>query len=211
MKVYLLHDGRMALHRPLRMNDDKDDDEDDEEFVAFERPDRILWIYQRLIGLQKHLIQEPSSSWYDAASRFIKLECIPAHRQAIELVHSSEMYNSLYQTQFLSDEELIELTDSKDDLYYNRYTFQAATLAAGGVIQCVDHVTSKFSETTRAIALVRPPGHHAVRDSAMGKQSLIRCTPCFGRLVRISTRDVTHSRLKLVDYFCVFLCMPGMI
>ena len=207
--IQLSATNRMALHRPLRMTDDKDDDEEeDEEYVTYERPDRILWIYHRLLGLQKQLVQKPSSSWYDASSRFIKLECIPAHRQAITAIHSSEMYDDLYKTQFMTDEELMELTNSKDDLYYNRYTFQAATLAAGGVIQCVDHVTSKFSETTRAIALVRPPGHHAVRDSAMGKQRLIQRTSCFGRLVRMSTREVTHFlpimiEIWLYNFACV--------
>ena len=192
MKVYLLHDGRMAFHRRLTMDGDDDDDDDsstddnsnnniiennvdkEQDDFTYERPDRILCIYKRLMALQKQLLLQHSTSsssgWCDSdTTRFIKIECIPAHRKSIELVHTREMYNELYATQFMSDGELIQLTNSKIDLYYNRYTFQAASLAAGGVIQCVDHVTSQYCETTRAIALVRPPGHHAVQNEPMGK------------------------------------------
>jgi histone deacetylase 6 len=78
----------------------------------------------------------------------------------------------MYRTQFLSDEELMEMKVD-GDLYYSRFTFLAATMAVGGVIQCTDMVTSSFSESTRAIALVRPPGHHAEKDAAGG--TLLKC------------------------------------
>lgn len=45
-------------------------------------------------------------------------------------------------------------------------SYEIALLAAGGVITAVEHVVA--GELDNAYALVRPPGHHAVRDSGMG-------------------------------------------
>ena len=48
------------------------------------------------------------------------------------------------------------------DTYFTLHTYDAALLAAGGGLTCIkDGVRSGF-------ALVRPPGHHATRNAAMG-------------------------------------------
>lgn len=47
-----------------------------------------------------------------------------------------------------------------------RGSFEIALLAAGGVIEAVDAVLAK--RVKNAYALVRPPGHHALKDLAMG-------------------------------------------
>ncbi len=45
-------------------------------------------------------------------------------------------------------------------------SWMAAKLAVGGVLECVDHVVS--GKNRNAFAFVRPPGHHAEKDRAMG-------------------------------------------
>ncbi len=45
-------------------------------------------------------------------------------------------------------------------------SYQTALLAAGGVLQCVDSVCS--GKLRRVFAFIRPPGHHAGRESARG-------------------------------------------
>lgn len=52
------------------------------------------------------------------------------------------------------------------DTLLTKGSFQAAQLAAGGLIKAVDSIMAK--EGTSAFALVRPPGHHAEKDTGMG-------------------------------------------
>ncbi len=61
------------------------------------------------------------------------------------------------------------------DTFTSPESFVVATLAAGAVVAAVDHVLgtepSPRADATaprRALAVVRPPGHHAERDRAMG-------------------------------------------
>lgn len=99
--------------------------------------------------------------------RFIPLACYPASRETIELCHTPEHYDKMKQTSVLSEKEL-EALAVPYDLYFNNWTFLAACLAVGGVVECVNAVTDEHTSSTRAIALVRPPGHHALRDRPMG-------------------------------------------
>ncbi len=52
------------------------------------------------------------------------------------------------------------------DTYSNAYSLDAARLAAGAVVRAVDAVMKR--EVDNAFALVRPPGHHATMNRAMG-------------------------------------------
>jgi acetoin utilization deacetylase AcuC-like enzyme len=53
------------------------------------------------------------------------------------------------------------------DTFTSPDTCDVACLAAGAVLTAVDHVLDGAAGS-RALALVRPPGHHAERDRAMG-------------------------------------------
>ncbi len=52
------------------------------------------------------------------------------------------------------------------DTSVSRYSYEAAVLAAGGVMSAADAVLQ--GTVNNAFALVRPPGHHAERDQGMG-------------------------------------------
>lgn len=52
------------------------------------------------------------------------------------------------------------------DTGYVRESYQAALLAAGAALECVDRICTGRLE--RAFAFVRPPGHHALPARAMG-------------------------------------------
>ena len=73
-------------------------------------------------------------------------------------------------------------------------SYEAAIYAAGGVINAVDAVMS--NKATYAFALVRPPGHHAVRSSAMGF--------CIFNNIAVAARDAIAKydleRVLIVDF-----------
>ncbi len=52
------------------------------------------------------------------------------------------------------------------DTYVNRHSYEAALRAVGAAMAAVDAVID--GDTTSALALVRPPGHHATPNRAMG-------------------------------------------
>ncbi len=52
------------------------------------------------------------------------------------------------------------------DTYINAHSFEAARIASGGVLQVTAAVW--YGEAVNGLALVRPPGHHATPDRAMG-------------------------------------------
>lgn len=52
------------------------------------------------------------------------------------------------------------------DTYMSKNSFEAALYAAGSIIEAIDKI--KTGEIERAFCAVRPPGHHAEADRAMG-------------------------------------------
>jgi acetoin utilization deacetylase AcuC-like enzyme len=73
-------------------------------------------------------------------------------------------------------------------------SYEAAIFAAGGIITAVDAVMS--GDITYSFALVRPPGHHAVRSAAMGF--------CIFNNIAIAARDAIAKyqleRVLIVDF-----------
>jgi len=52
------------------------------------------------------------------------------------------------------------------DTYANKFSFDAASLAVGGLLELTQAVID--GKVKNGFALVRPPGHHALRNNAMG-------------------------------------------
>lgn len=66
----------------------------------------------------------------------------------------------------MPDDELIDLEHTRDSIYFNKLTFASALLSTGGAIEtCLAVATGKVKN---AVAVVRPPGHHAEHDQPMG-------------------------------------------
>jgi acetoin utilization deacetylase AcuC-like enzyme len=172
-QVYLLFDERMVLHKPLASAKKRRYGDADTDTIPVENSSRILRLHEKMMELERRLLEENRDSDKKQRRRFLPLEPRACDRATIQLVHSSKHYESMLMTSLLSDQQLREFTaaGANDDLYYCRDTFLAASLACGGVVTCVDAVMNAHSTglgPTRAIALVRPPGHHATRDAAMG-------------------------------------------
>jgi acetoin utilization deacetylase AcuC-like enzyme/formylglycine-generating enzyme required for sulfatase activity len=80
------------------------------------------------------------------------------------------------------------------DVPISRKSYDAALMAAGGVLRAVDAVM--HGEVANAFCAVRPPGHHAMEDRAMGF--------CLFNNVAIGTRYVQQqyglSKVLIVDW-----------
>lgn len=67
----------------------------------------------------------------------------------------------------MSDEALVDLENElEDSIYFNQLTFYSSLLSAGGAIETCLAVAER--RVKNAIAVIRPPGHHAEYDRTMG-------------------------------------------
>jgi acetoin utilization deacetylase AcuC-like enzyme len=113
-----------------------------------ESPQRLDWIRDQLIAERVlELLRE-----YPAPE---------AGREALERVHSAAFLDQLERR---APAEGLAAID--DDTVMNRHTLRAARHAAGAVVDAVDRVMA--GEIDQAFCAVRPPGHHAEPDRAMG-------------------------------------------
>jgi acetoin utilization deacetylase AcuC-like enzyme len=79
------------------------------------------------------------------------------------------------------------------DTFTSPDSYEVALLAAGAAITCVDHVLE--APGRRALAMVRPPGHHAERNRAMGF--------CLFNNIAVAAAHARArglSRVAIVDY-----------
>lgn len=128
---------------------------------------------------------EPRLPAFDAE----KIETTPATPEEIALVHSPKLVSTLER---VCREEAPGIIDYAPT-YVTRSSFEDARLAAGGVITCTRAVLN--GEAGNAFAIVRPPGHHAEPDRAMGF--------CIFNNVAIGARVATEhgmDRVMVIDY-----------
>jgi acetoin utilization deacetylase AcuC-like enzyme len=115
------------------------------------------------------------------------LEPRPATDEDLARVHTREHIASIVSTRgrpAMIDEDTFTSPDSDE----------VARLAAGAVLTAVDHVLDGPAGS-RALALVRPPGHHAEADKAMGF--------CLYNNIAVGAayaRSRGLSRVAIVDY-----------
>ncbi|KAH8820591.1 histone deacetylase [Xylogone sp. PMI_703] len=85
-------------------------------------------------------------------------------------VHTAQHYTWVEGLSEKSSAELREMTIEMDrgrkSLYVGNLTFEAAVLSAGGAIETCKNVVA--GRCKNAIAVIRPPGHHAEEKEAMG-------------------------------------------
>ncbi|MBI5747814.1 MAG: histone deacetylase, partial [Nitrospinae bacterium] len=96
----------------------------------------------------------------------INLTPIPATFEQISLIHSREYINSVkLACEGINGED--DSTASLDaDTVISKNSYDSALLAAGGVLTGIDNIFK--GKINNVFCAVRPPGHHAERDRAMG-------------------------------------------
>jgi acetoin utilization deacetylase AcuC-like enzyme len=112
-----------------------------------ESPDRLAYIQQALDD-------------FGAAERWRRIEARAARPDQLALVHRRTHIERVRRASELAPSFL------DMDTPVSAKSFDAALLAAGSVLACLDAVC--HGEIDRAFAFVRPPGHHAEPDRAMG-------------------------------------------
>jgi acetoin utilization deacetylase AcuC-like enzyme len=111
-----------------------------------ERPERIQVLLDFAKGLDKDRFQILPPA---AATKFDIESCHGAHY--VSIVESTSHVN-----RYALDGDTITCRDS----------FGVGLLAVGGLLRLLDSIAAR--ESDNGFALVRPPGHHALRDRAMG-------------------------------------------
>ncbi|KAF8468338.1 hypothetical protein BDZ91DRAFT_722459 [Kalaharituber pfeilii] len=154
-KTGLCYDVRMRYHATV-----------DEGDMHPEDPRRIYIIYKALV--EEGLIddEEVPATVPKSVVPLAKFRAREVTREEACLVHSESHWKFIESTANMSLLELQENTRHGDSVYFNNESFFCGRLSCGGAIEACRHV---LEETLKnAIAVIRPPGHHAEPCSAMG-------------------------------------------
>lgn len=110
-----------------------------------------------------------------------------ATKQEILLAHNIIHYRKMRETAALkSRSDYMAMENDYDSIYLNSNSFESGLYAVGSLIELMEAVI--LDKVKNAFAIIRPPGHHAEADMAMGF--------CLFNNVAIATRDAM-KRLKV--------------
>src|SRR5579862_1062553 len=172
----LCYDVRMRRHATIDSND-----------VHPEDPRRIAVIYDALV--RAGLVDRSEVEGLDwERSRFLyTIPARKARKDEITLVHTDELYDFIQGTErksqkihsntllliggltykiVMSNARLLELSQEGDSVYFSHSSFLCAVLSCGGAIETCTAVMG--GRVKNAIAVIRPPGHHAERRHPQG-------------------------------------------
>ncbi|KAG5445094.1 Histone deacetylase 6 [Clonorchis sinensis] len=131
---------------------------------------------------------------YGLARRCKRVEARYATRTELCRVHATAYVDMIAKTATLDQTALDSLSNEENSIFFNRHTYDCARLAAGSVLAVVDEVCT--GQSLNGVALVRPPGHHALTDKCMGF--------CFFNNVAMGAKHAQQvhglERIAIVDW-----------
>ena len=159
--------GRTGLVYDVRMRHHMDQTSSDDDAHP-EKPQRIFEIYNQLYeaGL---LIDDEDDEDADEQFKMYRIAAREADEGEICLVHSRPHFEYVKTSETVSLEEIkrrTEVGEGESSIYWHNLTFLCATLAAGGAIEATRAVAHGL--VRNAVAIIRPPGHHAEHDRPSG-------------------------------------------
>ncbi|XP_041801487.1 histone deacetylase 6 [Chelmon rostratus] len=119
-----------------------------------------------------------------------------ATEEELSRCHSAQHIQQMKATAVMKTRDLHKLGAEFNSIYINNQSFQCALLAAGGCFNAVERILT--GQVSNGVAIVRPPGHHAERDSP--------CGFCFFNTAALTARHaqkVSHDtplRVLIVDW-----------
>ncbi|RMZ76499.1 hypothetical protein DV738_g4939, partial [Chaetothyriales sp. CBS 135597] len=155
----LCYDERMRYHSEVSATNGEN--------VHPEDPRRIYYIFKELkdAGL---VADGDDTSNVVVQQPLRRIDAREATEAECCLIHTQEHYDFVKSTASLSDEQLIDLSEdvTMDSIYFNSLSYFSSKLSAGGAIETCRAVVNRTVKN--AIAVIRPPGHHAEVQSTMG-------------------------------------------
>lgn len=82
----------------------------------------------------------------------------------LSIVHTAEHIQAIEKTK--DGIELRNVGEQFKSIYFHPKTYECAAVAAGSVLEVVDHVLNGNARS--GVCVVRPPGHHAEADAPQG-------------------------------------------
>lgn len=153
LKTGLCYDVRMRYHAKVVNSQSDYTDPHPED------PRRVYRIYKALAEAGLVPLNGASGA---ALIESTLMQLVPAReatKEEVTLTHSNEHWEFIKRTATMSNEELLDETKYGDSVYFNNDSWFCAKLSCGGVIDTCKAVVEQ--KVKNAIAVVRPPGHHA--------------------------------------------------
>ena len=152
-----------------------------------ERPQRIFEIYSEIKGAGLLVDNEDGP---DAQEDFklIRIDIREATEDELILVHSREHVKYVQSSETCPMEEIrrrTEVGEGESSIYWHSLTWLCASLAAGGAIEATRAVA--FGLVRNAVAIIRPPGHHAEHETPGGF--------CFFDNVAVAAKNIQEETM----------------
>lgn len=139
----LVYDVRLLAHAPLSREDSDHP----------ESPQRIRWIYEAL-KQQGYLPQ------------FKRIKARLASIEEVRTFHTKPYVDFILKSESYDLDQLVAVARRFNSIYLNASSSFCALLSCGGLLELCSAVWT--SQTRNGFAIIRPPGHHAEAEEAMG-------------------------------------------
>ena len=100
----------------------------------------------------------------DQSKLLNRMKCIEPQPVAMEWIRAVHTERHVAVLEWTAEQDRLTLIDA--DTYALPSSYAVARLSAGGVVAAIEQVLTQ--QVHNALAVVRPPGHHATPDTAMG-------------------------------------------